>query len=416
MRPAPHPPHPRRHPPHAMRGKKGSGHGGCQQTHPPTEHPAASPVSLPTCSTSDQRCSVWVCWGQPYRRSHTLGGTRPASSLPWPAVPATPPPWQARAPCPSCRRLPSPRCLHPASCCLWLPAVRSSFGAKAPGCPHGPPFHRGRRPVPLLPSQGPSTPSCPAEVGGPISLPAQEPQHRCPSPGVPVLVPTGPSPPAARLSWRPALPTPVVQPVVQWLVPLPPHPQFPTCDHVPLLPGSQCDLAPLPRVAPGSPSWATETSPSSEGLSLATCGFLEGVLFPWGRARLDKVGDLGVGRRVTGHPQERRDCHSGGTVCTGQLQVPCPAPRQTAAWWPPLEKPLPGSDHSLLPGHRADGSWVLIPGRETTSPAFWAAGHSQGIRFGQVGMSSVCCWRRSRGGSSQDVAEAEVQPSLLQTQ
>lgn len=236
--------------------------------------------------------------------------------------------------------------------------------------------------------------------GGPSHSLPRTPQHRCPSPGVPVLVPTGPSPPAARLSWCPALPTPVVQPVVQWLVPLPPHPQFPTCDHVPLLPGSQCDLAPLPRVAPGSPSWATETSPSSEGLSLATCSFLEGVLFPWGRARLDKVGDLGVGRRVTGHPQERRDCHSGGTVCTGQLQVPCPAPRQTAAWWPPLEKPLPGSDHSLLPGHRADGSWVLIPGRETTSPAFWAAGHSQGIRFGQVDMSSVCCWRRSRGGSS----------------
>lgn len=53
---------------------------------------------------------------------------------------------------------------------------------------------------------------------------------------------------------------------------------------------------PTPGVAPG---WATETSLSSEGPSLATCGFLEGVPFPGGgQGWVDEVGDLGAGRGV----------------------------------------------------------------------------------------------------------------------
>lgn len=176
-----------------MPGKKGSGHGGCQQTHSPTKHPQlhlspCPPVLLPlTRAVPSGRAGD----------SPTVTATR-SGALARPAC-------CARRPTPlagSCSLPVLPLRFHPAPRYLWLPEAWPSFGAKASDCPRGSPSRRGRQPVPLLPSQGPGTPARPAELrGGPhlTSCPGP-PQYHCPGPGTPVLIPTGPSPPAARFS------------------------------------------------------------------------------------------------------------------------------------------------------------------------------------------------------------------------
>ena len=103
---------------------------------------------------------------------------------------------------------------------------------------------------------------------------------------------------------------------------------------------------PTPRVAPG---WATETSLSAEGPSLATCGFLEGVPFPGdGQGWVDEVGDLGVGRGVQGILRNAGTVNWGWGVqgwahrFQGTMEGALSHPTPSAGWWPPLEKPLPG--------------------------------------------------------------------------
>lgn len=127
------------------------------------------------------------------------------------------------------------------------------------------------------------------------------------------------------------------------------------------------------------------------------------------------MGDLGAGRGVAG--TQGMSLGGGGAGLSTQVagdDCRCPAPPHpfSGVVAPSGAAPARQRPPSLLPGHRADGSWVLTPGRETAFAAFWAAGHSQGIRFGQADMSSVCCWRSSRGGPSQETAEAKAQPLL----
>lgn len=149
-----------------MPGKKGSGHGGCRQTHSPTKHPSSF-----TCLPAHLFCLPLTS---------AVPSGRAGDS---PTITATCSGALARPAC--CARSPTPLAgscslpvlpLHPAPRHLWLPEARPSFGAKAPDCPRGPPSRRGRQPVLLLPSQGPGTPTRPVELGGgPISLPAQDP-------------------------------------------------------------------------------------------------------------------------------------------------------------------------------------------------------------------------------------------------